>query len=259
MVESDSSTLSPTGGYRSGNAPLRPLEIAAQIDDDHVFAFIHAAFQFPRSDACDSQIAVNPLTLDVFVRNVQYDSSPAAPQSGRSRAAPEAPRPVPADRGNIQPAIRYAPDHKTAPALSMPRNLQGVTLNMPAIGGAMVLRPGTNLAKSSQFTPCFPYVDWVFCTQVSGSSEMRQKTLRMEKPRQRPSANQSESPISDAIIARDHANARFMRPSPESAPAASSMGVEGIGRPDCSARTNANSSRYPCRSKNSTVGFTPTP
>ena len=74
------------------------------------------------------------------------------------------------------------PAQRPAPAESITANLQGSTLNMPAIGGAIVLNPGTNFANSSQLAPCLEYEDFVFRTQVSGSSEILQSKRRTDIP-----------------------------------------------------------------------------
>src|SRR4029077_13067342 len=45
----------------------------------------------------------------------------------------------------------------------------------------------------------------------------------------------------------------LMRPVDASTPAASNIGIDGMGRPNCSANTQKNSTRYPCRVTNCSV------
>src|SRR5256885_1090187 len=52
-------------------------------------------------------------------------------------------------------------------------------------------------------------------------------------------------------------NQKLKCPRPASAPAPSKNGVAGKGSPTCSAKTNAGSTTYPCRSKNSSVPCMP--
>ncbi len=52
----------------------------------------------------------------------------------------------------------------------------------PANGGAIVARPGMNFAKISELTPQRSNRFWVWLTQESGSSDMRQRVLSTRIP-----------------------------------------------------------------------------
>ena len=52
----------------------------------------------------------------------------------------------------------------------------------PASGGAMMARPGTNLAMTSELTPQRSKRDWVWLTHESGSREMRHSVFSTRMP-----------------------------------------------------------------------------
>ena len=57
---------------------------------------------------------------------------------------------------------------------------------MPAMGGAIVLRPGTNFANNSEFIPYFRKLVSVFRTQESGLRDILQSKVSTWRPRVRP-------------------------------------------------------------------------
>ena len=73
---------------------------------------------------------------------------------------------------------------------------------MPLKDIATTPMPGTNFANSKALAPRLANRDSVFRTQVSGSSENLQSNPSTERPRVRPSSNQTASAISAAIAAR---------------------------------------------------------
>lgn len=110
---------------------------------------------------------------------------------------------------------------------------------MPASGGATVLRPGMNLANRRVAGP-WRSKEWVVrLTQVSGSREKRQRNWRADWPRRRPSSNQSQSLRRAAVKAAARVAAKEKWPSPAKAPAARRTGAAGTGAPICSMKTAA--------------------
>src|ERR1051326_4513137 len=57
---------------------------------------------------------------------------------------------------------------------------------MPARGGAMVLRPGINFARSRERAPCLEKTPSVRRTQESGSREILLRNCRIRMPLRRP-------------------------------------------------------------------------
>src|SRR5262249_24381260 len=94
-------------------------------------------------------------------------------------------------RRQMYPATAADAAHRAAPAVSKRRNLALEVLSMPAMGGAMVLRPGTNLTTSSDLRPCRSKVFSVLCTQESGLSETEHSSRSTLLPRFLPNTNQA--------------------------------------------------------------------
>src|SRR6266568_1385924 len=117
---------------------------------------------------------------------------------------------------------------------------------MPASGGATVLSPGRNLATSSDRAPCLAKTPSVRRTHESGSSEIRQRNSRIRIPLRRPSSYQRKSAMSAPSNAINNDTPKLRCPEPASAPAARRSGTEGIGKPSCSASTQANTRNEPC-------------
>src|SRR6476620_12310593 len=82
----------------------------------------------------------------------------------------------------------------------------------PARGGAAVLRPGTNFAKSSEYAPHFRKVRWVLLTHESGSSEIAHRRRRTDLPRLRPSQYHMESLRAHATSDNTTAGSTGIRP-----------------------------------------------
>src|SRR3989454_1994896 len=116
----------------------------------------------------------------------------------------------------------------------------------PASGGATVLSPGRNLATSSDRAPCLAKPPSVRRTHESGSSEIRQRNSRIRIPLRRPSSYQRKSAMSAPNSAINNDPPKLRCPVPASAPAARRSGAEGIGKPSCSASTQANTRNEPC-------------
>src|SRR5580693_2639803 len=136
------------------------------------------------------------------------------------------------------------------PETSAARNFQGFMRVSPANGAAVAPRPGTNLAIKRARAPKRANRLLVLLTQESGSSDMRQSRLRMERPRTRPSRNQMMSLVRDAATERPSEVQMEKLPNPDSAPMPSRTGSEGMGRPIPSANTFAARTQYPWRSRN---------
>src|SRR6266446_5597455 len=124
---------------------------------------------------------------------------------------------------------------------------------MPARGGATVLRPGRNLANRSERAPCLEKTPSVRRTQESGSMEILQRSWRTLIPLRRPSRYQRESAARAAVRTRRSEAGRFRRLVPARAPAARRSGMEGRGRPTCSAKTQTSKTAYPWWRRNSRV------
>src|SRR5258708_30207826 len=62
-----------------------------------------------------------------------------------------------------------------------------------------------------------------------------------------------ESAESAAMVTNEIEVQKLSCPVPDSAPAASTTGSDGIGKPNCSAKTHASSTTYPCLIRNSSV------
>jgi hypothetical protein len=120
----------------------------------------------------------------------------------------------------------------------------------PAIGVATVFGPRRNFAKSRDRAPCFSNISSARRTQESSSSEIRHSIWRTLIPFVRPSSYQMVSGVIALNRHNNSATAMFSRPSPANAPAASKSGTDGIGSPPCSANTQTNTTRYPCRRMN---------
>src|ERR1700687_5732568 len=82
---------------------------------------------------------------------------------------------------------------------------------------------------------------------------MRHSRPRIFPPRRRPSSYHSRSAIMQASTASAMGIGKLNLPAPASAPAASSSGSDGMGRPNCSTNTQANSTVYPCSMRKSMV------
>src|SRR5205823_7651389 len=85
----------------------------------------------------------------------------------------------------------------------------------------------------------------VRCTQVSGSSEIRQSRDRMRCPRQRPSAYQAKSVARCATNAPPITPAIENLPEPASTPAARSTGADGTGSPSPLAKRRPKTTQSP--------------
>jgi hypothetical protein len=72
--------------------------------------------------------------------------------------------------------------HRTDPALLKATNLVQPMRMAPAMGGAMIASPGTNLAITSALTPQRSNRVWVSLTQESGSSEIRHSVFNTRIP-----------------------------------------------------------------------------
>ena len=108
----------------------------------------------------------------------------------------------------------------------------------PASGGATSDRPGMNLATISTFAPQRSKLDWVSLTQVSGVREMRHSSFMTRPPNSRPATYQVLSPIRQATHGQpEHRPAAAGWPSAAMAPATTSVGTAGSGRPSWSHST----------------------
>src|SRR5260221_13741550 len=110
-----------------------------------------------------------------------------------------------------------------------------------------------NFASSSERAPCLEKIPSVRRTQESGSNEILQRNCKMRMPFFLPSVYQMESAESAAMVTSEIDVQKLSWPVPDSAPAASTTGSEGIGKPSCSAKTHASSTTYPCLIRNSSV------
>jgi hypothetical protein len=80
------------------------------------------------------------------------------------------------------PAASPLPTQIAPPIALSPRN-RGQAMRMaPASGGAMMAKPGTNLAIIRELTPQRSKRDWVWLTQESGSREMRHSVFSTRIP-----------------------------------------------------------------------------
>jgi hypothetical protein len=80
-------------------------------------------------------------------------------------------------------------------------NLAQPMRNAPASGGAMMDKPGTNLAMISELTPQRSKRFCVLLTQESGSSEILHKVFSMRMPKISPSRYQPQSAARQASTA----------------------------------------------------------
>ena len=144
---------------------------------------------------------------------------------------------------NTQPTATNAPAHNTPPRPLATRNSRNGIRVMPASGGAIVLKPGMNLATTSERGPCLEKIVSVRLTHESGSSEMRQSHPSTRAPPSRPTTYQAMSAISEAMPDSTRTSARLSFPLPARPPAASRNGIAGIGMPICSARTEPKTTR----------------
>src|SRR5258705_10010981 len=110
-----------------------------------------------------------------------------------------------------------------------------------------------NFASSSERAPCLEKIPSVRRTQESGSSEILQRNCRMRMPFLRPRMYQTESAERAAMATKNNEAQKLRWPVPARAPAANTTGSEGIGRPSCSAKTQASRTTYPCLMRNSRV------
>src|SRR5579859_4666856 len=117
--------------------------------------------------------------------------------------------------------------------------------SMPESGGAATLRPGTNLATTSDFAPCRENKFSVFRTHESGSSEIRHIQLSTRDPLYRPNSYQVVSASKEPRMGTTMTPARPRFPDPASAPAASNAGTDEIGKPNCSEKTQTPRTVYP--------------
>ena len=106
--------------------------------------------------------------------------------------------------------------------------------------GAAVFKPGTNLHTSNVRNPSRVNVVSVRRTHESGSSAILQSQLSTTAPFLLPKQYQNVSLTSDPSEATITTNAKLSSCWPASAPAASSSGAAGMGRPACSAITQKN-------------------
>ncbi len=104
-----------------------------------------------------------------------------------------------------------------------------------------------NFATSSEGMPQRSNTDSVWRTQESGDSEIRQRVFRIRLPRERPSAYQTPSAMSEAATATRRTFHAARSRSTESAPATMSTGIAGIGAPSCSSSTIAEDERESVR------------
>jgi len=138
---------------------------------------------------------------------------------------------------------KYAPATKgtraqiTIPALSNMTKRSMGTCVIPANGGASVLRPGTNLAKSSVLGPSTEKAFLVLLTQVSGCHESLHIRFSTLLPRERPMPYQIPSARSEAITTTSRQVGKLSSPEAINAPAPSKAGKAGIGTPTCSKKT----------------------
>src|SRR5260370_31153963 len=75
----------------------------------------------------------------------------------------------------------------------------------------------------------------------------------MRMPFLRPRMYQTESAERAAMATKNNEAQKLRWPVPANAPAAKTTGSEGIGRPSCSAKTQASRTTYPCLMRNSSV------
>ena len=81
------------------------------------------------------------------------------------------------------PAASPLPTQSGArPACESTMNLGQPMRMAPARGGAMMARPGTNLAITSELMPQRSKRVWVWLTQESGSKEMRHSVFSTRMP-----------------------------------------------------------------------------
>src|SRR5207237_8437942 len=102
------------------------------------------------------------------------------------------------------------PAYSKEPKPSKKMNRGAPTPELPASGGAKVLRPGMNFAAT---TPRIPYRVKTSCvrrTHESGSSEIRQRRSRTRRPPYRPNKNQIKSASSTQKVAAASADNQLM-------------------------------------------------
>ena len=104
----------------------------------------------------------------------------------------------------------------------------------------MVLIPGRNLATSRDRAPCRENISLARPTQVSGLREIRQRKGMTFSPRRFPRVYQLKSAISEALQITRKIGRISKFPEPTRAPATSNKGADGMGRPNCSNRTQKN-------------------
>ena len=131
----------------------------------------------------------------------------------------------------IQPSAMKAPAQKRPPSALKTTNRPSGIRTMPARGGAIVLKPGMNLATIKERGPCLEKIVPVRLTHESGSSEMRQSQPSTFAPPSRPMTYQAMSAMSEAIPDRSRSCAKLSLPVPANAPAARRNGIAGNGRP----------------------------
>src|SRR3982750_283574 len=102
--------------------------------------------------------------------------------------------------------------------------------NAPAIGGATVEKPGTNLDSTTEKKPHRSKMPSVWRTQVSGDSETRHRKRSTGYPKRRPAQNQARSATSEATTDSTNAATPLILPAPASAPAIIIVGTAGMGR-----------------------------
>src|SRR5437879_11183374 len=112
---------------------------------------------------------------------------------------------------------------------------------IPASGGAAVPSPGMNLAINNERKPCLENAFSGLRTQESGSRDILQRKFNTFIPLRLPRSYHATSAINDAHTARAIAMTMLSSPVADIAPAASNIGNDGIGSPDCSANTQKNS------------------
>jgi len=153
--------------------------------------------------------------------------------------------PIPLRRGrscaicdfSSRPTMSAAPTHSAAPAALNAANRPKRMRVAPASGGAIIDRPGTNLAMTSARGPQRSKLACVWLTQVSGVSEMRHRSFITRAPYLRPARYQLLSPMRQAATARANTADAGSRPFAARAPATTSVGTAGRGRPSCSSST----------------------
>src|SRR5882724_11562618 len=145
------------------------------------------------------------------------------------------------------------PPQTSEPRPSKSKNLRARMWKIPASGGATVLSPGMNLASSNERAPCLAKMPSVRRTQESGSREILQRNCRMRIPFLRPRMYHTESAERAAMATKNSEAQKLRWLVPANAPAAKTTGSEGIGRPSCSAKTQASRTTYPCLMRNSSV------